>query len=204
MLVDNYSPAGSCDGLAPPTSDHELSLNWEHSNIIKKTSEMITKGNYPLPLGVAYTPRTRQIEDYVAERCPKCPKNRICTDTCKWSQEWTSQPNVKRRPLIWQIDWWQNNFSKWISAGKHQPTKMYGFLKFETFLPDCDDILMFFHLLVHIQDKMSKGVGKVDDYFFLLISKRKDPCVQQTQDITLKNNINGKIYQWFSTIICAF
>lgn len=56
-------------------------------------------------------------------------------------------------------------------AGKPQPTKMYGFLKFETLLPDCDDILMFFYLLVHIQDKMSKGVGKVDNYFILFISK---------------------------------
>lgn len=72
-------------------------------------------------------------------------------------------------------------FQQMDLAGKHQPT----FPKFETFLPDWDDILMFFLLLVHLQDKMSKGAWKVDDCFILLISKWKDPCAQQTQDISV-------------------
>lgn len=34
----------ACDGLTPPTSDRKISLNGEHSNIVKKTSKAITKG----------------------------------------------------------------------------------------------------------------------------------------------------------------
>lgn len=83
---------------------------------------------------------------------------------------------------VWSM---AEQFQQMDLAGKHQLTKINGFLKFETFLPDCDDILMFFYLLVHIQDKMSKGVGKVDNYFILLISKWKDPCAQQTQAISV-------------------
>lgn len=60
----------------PAASDHNLSLNGEHLKIIRKTSVVVTQGNYLPCLRKPFSPQKEALKGFVVRANPNCVRAR--------------------------------------------------------------------------------------------------------------------------------